>query len=65
MQRARPDPPWALVIGSEADGVRPDVAGAARNSVRIPMPGGSESLNAAVAGSILLYVLTRETTSVG
>jgi TrmH family RNA methyltransferase len=65
VQRARRDPPWALVIGSEADGVRPEVARAARVSVRIPMPGGSESLNAAVAGSILLYVLTRETQSGG
>jgi TrmH family RNA methyltransferase len=58
-------PPWALVIGSEADGVRSEIAGAARDRVRIPMPGGSESLNAAVAGAILLYVLTQETKRVG
>jgi RNA methyltransferase, TrmH family len=65
VQRARRDPPWALAIGSEADGVRPEVARAARGAVRVPMPGGSESLNAAVAGSILLYVMTQETKSGG
>jgi RNA methyltransferase, TrmH family len=54
------DAPWALVIGSEGAGVRAEVAAAAGSSVRVPMPGGGESLNAAVAGSILLYVLTRE-----
>jgi TrmH family RNA methyltransferase len=52
--------PWALVIGSEAAGARPEVAAAADRVVRVPMPGGSDSLNAAVAGSILLYMLTRE-----
>jgi len=27
--------------------------------VAVPMPGGAESLNAGVAGAILLYALTR------
>jgi TrmH family RNA methyltransferase len=49
-----------LVVGSEAAGARPDVAALADETVRVPMPGGGESLNAAVAGSILLYVMTRE-----
>jgi TrmH family RNA methyltransferase len=52
--------PWALAIGNEARGVRPEVSAASQLRVGIPMPGGSESLNAAVAGSILLYVITRE-----
>jgi TrmH family RNA methyltransferase len=55
------DPPeWALAVGSEADGVRPALSAAAGDSVRVPMPGGIESLNAGVAGSILLYMMTRE-----
>ena len=53
-------PAWALVVGSEGAGVRPAVVAVAAASVCVPMPGGSESLNAAVAGSILLYMMTRE-----
>ncbi len=59
-----PKPPpwhggWALVVGSEGHGVRRAVRDAAAGTVRVPMRGGVESLNAAVAGSILLYELTR------
>lgn len=50
---------WALVVGSEGHGVRPAVREAAADTVRVPMGGGVESLNAAVAGSILMYELTR------
>jgi TrmH family RNA methyltransferase len=53
--------PWALVVGGEARGVRSDISDSGQ-LVGIPMPGGSESLNAAVAGSILLYVIAREAT---
>ncbi|MSR37094.1 MAG: RNA methyltransferase [Gemmatimonadetes bacterium] len=53
---------WALVIGGEGAGPRTAVRGAAEGSVCIPMPGGADSLNAGVAGAILLYVLTREST---
>ena len=51
---------WSLVVGGEGAGVRPEVHAAAARVVSIPMPGGVESLNAGVAGSILLYILTRE-----
>ena len=50
---------WALVVGSEGRGVRESVRAAAARAVGIPMPGRTESLNAGVAGSILLYELTR------
>ncbi len=50
---------WALAIGSEARGVRADVRTAAAASVAVPMSGGVDSLNAGVAGAILLYELTR------
>lgn len=50
---------WALAVGNEGAGVRSAVLDAARARVAVPMPGGAESLNVAVAGAILLYALTR------
>ena len=50
---------WALAVGNEGAGPRPAVLEAG-TPVAVPMPGGAESLNAGVAGSILLYALTRE-----
>ena len=44
-----------LVVGSEAHGVGPKVAELVAHRVRIPMRSGVESLNAAVAASIVLY----------
>lgn len=51
---------WALVVGNEGSGPRPALVHEAAQTVRIPMSGPAESLNAAVAGAILLYALTRE-----
>jgi len=51
----------ALVVGNEGQGVRDDwneVGGT--TPVGIPMAGGAESLNAAIAAAIMLYELTRE-----
>lgn len=55
--------PMALVVGSEARGpsshfFTPGDTGVA--GVSIPMPGRSESLNAAVAASVLLYEISRQ-----
>ena len=44
------------VIGSEAHGVSDEARGVADLEVAIPMTGGTESLNAAVASAIVLYV---------
>jgi TrmH family RNA methyltransferase len=44
------------LIGSEAHGVSGEARAAADLAVRIPMAGGAESLNAAVAASVCLYV---------
>jgi TrmH family RNA methyltransferase len=44
-----------LVVGSEAHGLSPDSEARVAHCVRIPMKGGVESLNAAVAASIVLY----------
>jgi TrmH family RNA methyltransferase len=56
---------WALVVGNEGAGAREQVRVAARELVRVPMAGPAESLNAGVAGAILLYALTREDVSAG
>ena len=50
----------ALVIGSEGNGVTEEVKALATHRVRLPMRGGAESLNAAVAAGIMMYELTRE-----
>jgi TrmH family RNA methyltransferase len=52
--------PSALIIGSEAEGPSAEARGLAAHSVFIPMPGGSESLNAAVAGSVILFEAVRQ-----
>lgn len=52
--------PSALIVGSEAEGPSGDARDLADDSVFIPMPGGSESLNAAVAGSVILFEAVRQ-----
>lgn len=54
------DGPVALVLGNEGAGVRPELVVAAARSVSIPLAGGVESLNVAVAAGILLYEVTRD-----
>lgn len=49
----------AVVIGSEARGVSPEAERQADIKLKLPMRGGAESLNAAVAAGIVLYELTR------
>jgi TrmH family RNA methyltransferase len=50
----------ALLIGNEGNGVPEDVAAQADGAVTIPCPGTVESLNAAVAASVLLYEASRQ-----
>ena len=52
--------PFALVIGSEGNGVSEPVRQLATHRVALPMRGGAESLNAAVAAGIMMYGLMRE-----
>ncbi len=52
--------PVAIVIGSEADGASAEAKQAANTVINIPMPGGSESLNASIAAGILLYEVVRQ-----
>ena len=58
----RPDPgeKLVLVIGNEARGISEATRAAATMLVKLPMRGGAESLNAAVAAGIMMYELTRE-----
>lgn len=50
---------FCLVIGSEGSGVSPQVREVATHRVKLPMRGGAESLNAAVAAGIMMYDLMR------
>jgi TrmH family RNA methyltransferase len=50
----------ALFIGNEGGGLSPQIITAATHRVTIPMPGPVESLNAAIAGSLLLYEAARQ-----
>lgn len=52
--------PTALVLGSEAHGLPEAVAGAVEAWVSLPMVGRIESLNVAVAGSIIAYEAVRQ-----
>jgi TrmH family RNA methyltransferase len=51
------DVPVALVVGSEGQGVAREFLEAADLSLAVPMRGGVESLNAAMAAGICLYAL--------
>jgi TrmH family RNA methyltransferase len=51
----------ALVLGNEGSGLRSDVRGILDQTVALKMKGRAESLNAGVAGGILLYLLSEET----
>ena len=46
-----------LIIGSEAHGVRPEILDMCDMNLKIPMRGGAESLNAAVAAGIMMYAI--------
>ena len=46
-----------IVIGNEARGVQEAIRALPHRNLYIPMPGGAESLNAAVAASIIMYEL--------
>jgi TrmH family RNA methyltransferase len=54
--------PVALVIGGEAAGAGDAAKLLAQGRLRIPMPGGMESLNAAAAAAIILYEVVRQRT---
>lgn len=50
---------FALVIGNEGNGISDEVKSAADSTVRIPMQSTQESLNAAVAAGVSMYLLAK------
>jgi len=52
--------PTAFLIGNEASGLSADLLDRADSRIAIPTPGPVESLNAAIAASILLYETARQ-----
>jgi TrmH family RNA methyltransferase len=52
-----------LALGAERDGLPADVLAQCDEHASIPQPGGGESLNVAMAGSIALYELARRSSA--
>jgi TrmH family RNA methyltransferase len=52
--------PAALIVGGEAEGVSEALSAWSSQAVSIPLVGGVESLNAAVAGSVILFEAARQ-----
>lgn len=55
--------PLALMVGNEGAGLSDDLIAAASRRITIPMPGGMESLNAAIAAAVFLFERVRQTTA--
>jgi TrmH family RNA methyltransferase len=53
-------PGLAVVVGGERHGVGPEWIAAATETVRIPMSGGADSLNVAVAAGVVLFEAARQ-----
>jgi TrmH family RNA methyltransferase len=52
--------PLALIVGGEAEGATNEACHLADSTISIPMPGKAESLNAGVAGAILMFEVVRQ-----
>jgi TrmH family RNA methyltransferase len=52
--------PLALIVGSEAEGASQEARELATQRISIPMSGDIESLNAGVAGSVLMFEVVRQ-----
>ena len=49
-----------IIIGNEANGVKPQIQEMSDEKIKIPMLGKTESLNASVATGIILYEYVRQ-----
>jgi TrmH family RNA methyltransferase len=56
--------PLALIVGGEAEGASDEARQLANAFVKIPMAGKAESLNAAVAGSVLMFEVLRQRSNI-
>jgi len=52
--------PCAFLIGNEGNGLTPEIAELADTYIKIPMKGKVESLNAAIAASVLMFEAARQ-----
>ncbi|MGB6112951.1 MAG: TrmH family RNA methyltransferase, partial [Acidobacteriaceae bacterium] len=52
--------PIAFVIGNEGAGLSDEIVSFCDGSLHVPCPGHVESLNAAIAASIVLYEASRQ-----
>jgi len=52
--------PLALIVGGEAEGASEEARKLATQKISIPMAGNVESLNAGVAGSVLMFEVVRQ-----
>jgi tRNA G18 (ribose-2'-O)-methylase SpoU len=52
--------PLALILGGEAEGASEQARDLANLNVSIPMPGEAESLNAGIAGAVLMFEVVRQ-----
>ena len=53
-------PRTAVVLGSESQGLPEEIGGPHVQGISIPMPGGTESLNVAVAAGVMMYEYRRQ-----
>ena len=51
-----------IAVGNEGNGVSKEIYALADSKVKIPMPGNAESLNVAIAGSIMMFEYVRQNT---
>lgn len=65
MYEANLSDPVALIMGSEEDGISPDLMNIADLKVKIPMQGQIESLNVSVSAGVAIYEALRQRTIVG
>lgn len=52
--------PIGIILGSEAHGPSDEARNMAKGSIHIPMDAAAESLNAAIAGAVLLFEINRQ-----
>ncbi|UJP66684.1 23S rRNA (guanosine(2251)-2'-O)-methyltransferase RlmB [Mongoliitalea daihaiensis] len=52
--------PTALIMGSEEDGISPELMGLSNDFIKIPMKGNIESLNVSVSAGVVIYEAIRQ-----
>ncbi len=53
------DKPYVLIMGNEGKGVRPNISNLATKKINIPINSNCESLNVAIATTIIMYEFTK------